>query len=88
MAENVHDRSQTAAAPISTEDRLQPGGAIKLLSRLLAVPAPHVRREIVYSALSSSISATRDRALDHRRSTERSEVARISAVSGVVKPAK
>lgn len=42
----------------------------------------------VYRAVSLINSAMRERAEDHKRSTERLETSKASAVSAVVKPAK
>lgn len=74
----------------SITERLEPGGAIKVLTQVSAADLQAYTRQLIASyALYYSInSAMRDRAADHSRSADRGDVPSASAVSSIVKPAK
>ena len=72
------------------QQRLQVSGGIEVFERIhrCTDDAASRRRYNVYRAVSYMRSAMRERADDHKRSTERVDTCNTSAVSAVVKPAK
>lgn len=72
-----------------TEERLVPAGGVDLYRRCRrSKDAQSDERYSVYALFSSISSAIRERAVDQKRSTDRSDTSSASAVSAVVKPAK
>lgn len=76
-------------------DRLQPNGGQLLFEQVQSRGADKTgddarsrARFNVYRAVSLINAAMRERASDHKRSTERLDTSNASAVSAVVKPAK
>lgn len=73
------------------EQRLSPNGGQLLYEQVRMSATEHENAKArfhIYRALSLMSSAMRERASDHKRSTDRLDTSRASAVSAVVKPAK
>lgn len=87
MAGTVQDQSPSLAARLK---RLDPGDGAKQFLELKAGEVAEVDPGLgdAQALLSSISAAIRARAVDHSRSTERTDMSSASEVSPVVKPAK
>jgi len=82
-------KAMARRAHSAIEARLVPGGGMAVYEQARNAGPDHATHgHALYRVTSLISSAIRARARDQSRSAERSEMPRLSAVSGVVKPAK
>lgn len=89
MNRQAGSKAMTRRKNAAIQERLIPGGGIAVYEQARQAEPDHESRgHALYRVTSFISSAIRARARDQRRSAERSDMPRLSAVSGVVKPAK